>query len=444
MRLESWDLRTSRPARLLHPCDDMKPFWKKRWPWVVLTCLLVVGALLLLAQDQETLRVRSPVEASAPEFVEYLSSLVGAPVTSGDSYQVLQNGDAFYPPMLAAIENAKRRIVFESFIFSDGTVSARFVDALSAAARRGVEVRVVLDAIGASDLPDERVKAMEDAGVQVRWFNPLHPWQLEETNYRTHRKVIVVDGQVAFIGGAGLADHWQGDARNPEEWRDTQFRIRGPAVHLLEACFYENWIESGGYSMPLLEPEPPSEKGPATSITLWSNSTGGASNVKLLYLLAIAGARRTVDLQSPYLLLDGSTRFVLDEARARGVRVRLLTEGDQTDAPAVKYASRGQYQSLLDGGVELYEYQPTMMHAKVMVVDGHLSIIGSANFDNRSLELNDEQTSAVFDTALADALVAAFERDLERSRRLSADEWRRRPLLEKSREKFWGLFGELF
>jgi cardiolipin synthase len=444
MRLESWDLRTSRPARLLHPCDDMKPFWKKRWPWVVLTCLLVVGALLLLAQDQETLRVRSPVEASAPEFVEYLSSLVGAPVTSGDSYQVLQNGDAFYPPMLAAIENAKRRIVFESFIFSDGTVSARFVDALSAAARRGVEVRVVLDAIGASDLPDERVKAMEDAGVQVRWFNPLHPWQLEETNYRTHRKVIVVDGQVAFIGGAGLADHWQGDARNPEEWRDTQFRIRGPAVHLLEACFYENWIESGGYSMPLLEPEPPSEKGPATSITLWSNATGGASNVKLLYLLAIAGARRTVDLQSPYLLLDGSTRFVLDEARARGVRVRLLTEGDQTDAPAVKYASRGQYQSLLDGGIDLYEYQPTMMHAKVMVVDGHLSIIGSANFDNRSLELNDEQTSAVFDTALADALVAAFERDLERSRRLSADEWRRRPLLEKSREKFWGLFGELF
>ena len=422
----------------------MTSWRKKRWPWVVGGVLAFVGGLLWLAQDQETLQVRSPVAAEAPEFVEYIASLVGAPVTEGDRYEALENGDRIYPPMLAAINGAKRRIVFESFIYSDGEISGQFTDALAAAARRGVEVRIVLDAIGASDLPGDRVTQLEDAGVQVRWFNPLHPWQFEETNYRTHRKVTVIDGNVAFIGGVGLADHWRGDARNEEEWRDTHFRVTGPAVHRLEACFYENWIESGGYSMPLLAPGPAGEKGPATSITLWSSATGGASNVKLLYLLAIAAARRTIDLQSPYLVLDGSMRFALDEARGRGVRIRLLTEGERTDASAVKYASRAQYQALLDAGYEVHEFQPTMMHAKVMVVDRHLSIVGSANFDNRSLELNDEQTSAVFDPGLAAVLAASFERDLARARRLSAGEWRKRSLFEKTREQFWGLFSELF
>jgi cardiolipin synthase len=422
----------------------MKSWRRKRWPWVVLGILAVVAALLWLAQDQETLQVRSPVAAEAPEFPEYLASLVGATVTEGDRYEVLENGDRIYPPMLEAIEAAKTRIVFESFIYSDGEISKRFTDALAAASRRGVEIRVVLDAIGASDLPDESVKQLEDAGVQIRWFNPLHPWQLEETNYRTHRKVLVIDGRLAFIGGVGLADHWRGDARNEDEWRDTHFRVTGPAVHRLEACFYENWIESGGYSMPLLAPSPPGEKGPAASITLWSSATGGASNVKLLYLLAIASARQSIDLQSPYMVLDASMRFALDEALKRGVRVRVLTESERTDAAAVKYASRSQYQALLDAGYELYEFLPTMMHAKVMVVDRHLSLIGSANVDNRSLELNDEQTSAVFDRGLATELTTAFERDLSRARRLSVEEWRRRSVLEKSREWFWGLFGELF
>jgi len=422
----------------------MKSWRRKRWPWVVLGILAFVAALLWLAQDQETLQVRSPVAAEAPEFPEYLASLVGATVTEGDRYEVLENGDRIYPPMLEAIEAAKTRIVFESFIYSDGEISKRFTDALAAAGRRGVEIRVVLDAIGASDLPEENVKQLEEAGVQIRWFNPLHPWQLEETNYRTHRKVIVIDGRLAFIGGVGLADHWRGDARNENEWRDTHFRVTGPAVHRLEACFYENWIESGGYSMPLLAPSPPGDKGPAASITLWSSATGGASNVKLLYLLAIASARRSIDLQSPYMVLDASMRFALDEAVKRGVRVRVLTESERTDAAAVKYASRSQYQALLDAGYELYEFLPTMMHAKVMVVDRHVSLIGSANVDNRSLELNDEQTSAVFDPGLATELTTSFERDLSRARRLSVEEWRRRSVLEKSREWFWGLFGELF
>jgi cardiolipin synthase len=404
----------------------------------------IVAALLLLAQDQETLRIESPVEASSPAFIDYVASLVGAPVTDGDSYEVLENGDAIFPAMLAAVQGARRRISFESFIYADGEVARQFTRAFADAAGRGVTVRVVIDAFGAADLPGDYVTSLEDAGVQVRWFNPLHPWRLEESNYRTHRKVLVVDGDVAFTGGVGLADHWRGDARNGDEWRDTQFRVQGPAVRALEACFYENWLEAGGESAPALDPEMPPRETAVRSLTLWSSATGGSSNVKRLYLLSIAGARSAIDIQSPYFILDESTRWALDEARARGVRVRLLTEGDHTDAGAVKDASRSAYQGLLDAGYEIYEYAPTMMHVKAMVVDGRWSVIGSANFDNRSLELNDEQTTAVWGAELARTLTASFERDLARSKKLSPGEWRRRPLFRKAKERFWSAFGEVF
>lgn len=421
------------------------PQWRRRkWPFVVAAIAAVVVVLLLIAQDQDTLKIASPVAADSPEFPRYVGSLVGSPVTAGDSYEVLQNGDAVFPAMLAEIAAARSRISFESFIYADGTVSNDFTKAFADAARRGVTVRIVLDSFGASELPAASVHALEQAGVQVRWFNPLHPWRIEETNYRTHRKILVVDGDVGFTGGMSLADHWRGDARTPDEWRDTQFRVRGPAVRELEAAFYENWLEAGGETAPALDqPMPPGDTG-ARSITLWSSASGGSSNVKRLYLLSIAGARRTIDIQSPYFILDESTRWALDQARARGVRVRLLTEGDRTDARSVKNASRDEYQALLDRGYIVYEFEPTMMHVKVMVVDNHWSLFGSANFDNRSFELNDEQTSAVADADLARTLVAAFERDAARSRQLSADQWRRRSLVRKTRERFWGFFSEVF
>ena len=185
-------------------------------------------------------------------------------------------------------------------------------------------------------------------------------------NYRTHRKVLVVDGSVAFTGGLGLADHWIGDADAKEHWRDTQLKVAGPAVRALEASFYENWLESGGQVVPSLDPERTVADTDTRSIVVWSNPTAGVSNVKLLYLVAIAGARRQVDIQSPYVLLDESTRWSLDEARRRGVRVRILTDGEVTDAMSVKYASRDWYEGLLANGVELYKFQPTMMHVKAM------------------------------------------------------------------------------
>jgi cardiolipin synthase len=417
--------------------------WWRGWRFWVVFGVVLTGVLLLIAQDQETVRVRSAVGAADPQFPHYLASLVGAPFRTGDVYTVLRNGDEVFPAMLDAVRTARSRISLESFIYADGEVGDQFTQALIDAAQRKVTVRLVLDAFG-SELSSETEQKLRDAGVGVVLFNPLRPWTIEETNYRTHRKVLVADGDVAFIGGIGLADHWKGNADAEEHWRDTQIKVAGPSVRALEAAFYENWLESGGETVPALDPEPPMLNAGARSIVVWSNPTAGVSNIKLLYLLTIAAAARTIDIQSPYIVLDESTRWALNEARQRGVRIRILTDGEVTDAKPVKYSSRNGYQQMLDNGYEIYEYQTTMMHVKALVADGVFSITGSANFDNRSFELNDELAVAASDPQLAAALLRDFEHDLARSKRITPDEWRKRSILEKSREWFWGMFGEIF
>ena len=416
----------------------------RKWPIVTLIVVVIVAVSLFLAQDAQTVRIRSARAASDPAFPDYIATLVGAPLTHGDSYRVLQNGDEIYPAMLAAIDGARTRVAFESFNFISGDAADRFIDALGSAAQRGVVVRVVLDAIGTVPPPPRVEERLREAGVELAWFNKFGLWTFENTNYRTHRKLLVVDGQVAFTGGAGVADHWLGHAQDEEHWRDSHFRITGPVVRLLEACFFENWVESGGVDPPQLDLQQPGGATGAQSVVIWSNATGGVSNVKLLYLYSIAAARTSIDIQSPYFILDSSVRWALADARARGVGIRILTDGEITDAKSVKHASRLEYQDLLDGGTRIYEYQPTMMHVKTMVIDGAWTVFGSANFDNRSLELNDEITAAVADPELAAALSTAFERDLARSREIVSAEWRRRPWHQKIRERFWGFFGEVF
>jgi cardiolipin synthase len=416
----------------------------RKWPIITLIVVFVVAAALFLAQDAQTIRIRSARAATDPVFPDYVATLVGAPITHGDAYRVLQNGDEIYPAMLAAIDAARHRVAFESFNFISGEAADRFIDALGAAARRGVDVRIVLDAIGTVPPPPRVEERLREAGVELAWFNKFGFWTFENSNYRTHRKLLIVDGQVAFTGGAGVADHWLGQAQDEHHWRDTHFQITGPVVRLLEASFYENWVESGGADPPELDLHEPGRATGARSIVIWSNATGGVSNVKLLYLYSIAAARSSVDIQSPYFILDSSVRWALDDARSRGVRIRILTDGDVTDAKSVKHASRREYQALLDAGVEIFEYQPTMMHVKTMVIDGMWTVFGSANFDNRSLELNDEITVAVADRELAAALSTAFARDLAQSRQITSEEWRKRPWHRKIRERFWGFFGEVF
>jgi cardiolipin synthase len=346
--------------------------------------------------------------------------------------------------MLDAIDAARRRISFETYIYDTGEVADRFTGALERAARRGVEVSVIVDAVGAAGMKEEHVERLRGAGCRFVRFNATKWYSIEHLNYRTHRKILVVDGDVGFTGGVGVADHWLGNAQDKEHWRDTQVRMRGPIVRLLEAAFYEDLIEAGGLITPSLgEPPPPLDEEGA-SLVVGSSPTGGSNELKRVYLLTLASTRRSLDIATPYFVTDESTMWALEDAVGRGVRVRILVEGDITDAMPVKYASRAVYDRLLSMGVELYEYQPTMMHAKVLVADGILSMFGSANFDNRSLELNEELNVAVWSQELAARFGVDFEQDLRVATRLELAAWRQRSLLQKSRERFWSAFGEVF
>jgi cardiolipin synthase A/B len=423
---------------------------RRRKLWITLLVIaLVVTIGLLLAQDQESIHVQSAYAAEDPRFPAYVAAIAGSPLTRGGRFEVLTNGVQIMPAMLAAIEQAEHRIVFETYVFTDGEYARKFSAALAAAAHRGVRVYLLLDAMGAKGIGRDNEKAMTDAGVRVAWFNPLSFRHVQEINGRTHRKILIVDGKVGFTGGVGVADYWAGDADAKDHWRDTQIRVEGPPLRYLEACFYENWIESAGgpvapdiEELSDLQADVPDSD--VLSVPVWSSPVGGHNGVKKLYLMTLAAARRTVDIQTPYFVMDGSTKWALLEAARRGARVRMLLEGDSTDAKPVKYASRAGYEDLLAAGVEIYEYQPTMMHAKAMIVDGVWSIVGSSNLDNRSLELNDENNLGIADRAFAERLLQDFEHDLTRSKRITLEQWRDRPRLPRVRERFWGAFGELF
>jgi cardiolipin synthase len=412
----------------------------------VVVILTIVGVLLAVAQDQQTLRIESTHAAEDPLFPGYVSALLGGLATGGNSYTVLTNGDQIFPPMLDAVKNAKRRISFETYIYNKGTVGQQFTDAFIAAAKRGVLVQLVVDAIGSSAIPKDWQESLKAAGVKVGEFGQAKWYSLEELNYRTHRKILVIDGRVGFTGGVGLDDQWLGHAQDHDHWRDTMIRIEGPVVRLMEGAFEENHIETAAEPVtPIVDPPAVIPPSPLDSAMVQRSSpTGGASDLKRLYLLSIAAARRTLDISSPYFITDESSDWSIERAVKRGVKVRILVEGDLTDAKPVKYAGRYAYQRFLDMGVEIYEYQPTMMHAKAMVVDGSWSLFGSANFDNRSLELNDEMNVAVSDRGLAARLLQDFNDDLRRAKKLDPAEWRRRSFLNKAREHFWSYFGEVF
>jgi cardiolipin synthase len=406
--------------------------------------VIVIGMGLLIAQDQETLRVRTSLAAADERFPAYLAKLAGHALTSGDRYTILTNGDAAFPEMLAAIAAAKHRVAFEGYIYNSADdVARRFTDAFVEAARRGIEVRLVFDAFGAK-VSDEDVARLKQAGCRIGWFNKVRGRAIEEVNYRTHRKALIVDGEVAFVGGIGIADQWARDTEKERQWRDTHVKVVGPAATDVEAAFNENWVETGGVVEPDVIAHDPNPRGPASSIVIWSSPEGGTNALKLTYLLALAAARETIDIQSPYLITDASTAWSLAEARRRGVKVRMLVEGDITDAKPVKFASRAQYEGLMKQGIEIYEYQPAMMHTKAVTIDGVLSIVGSANFDNRSFELNDELNVVAFDRSVAARLREDFEKDVRKSKKLDLESWKSRPFHIRAREKTWSLFGEVF
>jgi len=411
---------------------------------ILLVAAAVAALLLLLAQDQVTLRTRSAVGAAEPRHPNYLAGLIGAQLTHGNRFTVLTNGDQIFPAMLKAIAEARRRISFETYIYTEGEMGEAFTRAFEAAARRGVRVNLVIDAVGGSAIPSEHVERLRAAGCRLATFNTPSWYSVEEINYRTHRKILVVDGRIAFTGGVGIDDQWKGNAQDKEHWRDTMVQAVGPVARLMEGGFYENFAEAAGEVTPELDDVQPVSDEEGAAFVVRSSPSGGASDLKRVYVLALGSARQSIEITTPYFVTDESSRWAFQDAIRRGVRIRLLVEGDITDAMPVKYASRKHYDQLMELGIEIYEYQPTMMHTKTFVVDGVWSMFGSANFDNRSLELNDELNVAVANRDLAARLLADFEQDVKSSRRLDLRTWRQRSMLMKAREFFWASFGEIF
>lgn len=370
-----------------------------------------------------------------PQFLREMGTLLGPPILRGNKVDALQNGDEIFPAMLAAIRGARRSITFETYIYWSGAIGKEFADALIERARAGVRVHVLLDWAGSLKMEGDLLEQMEKAGVAVERFHPLHWYHLARLNNRTHRKILVVDGVVGFTGGVGVADHWLGHAQDPDHWRDAHFRFEGPVVAQAQAVFNDNWIKATGEVLRGDAYFPELEKAGDVPAQMFSSSpSGGSESMHLMYLMAIVSAEKTIDLAASYFVPDQLVLDGLVAARKRGVEVRLIVPGKHIDSDTVRVASRRQWGRLLESGVEVREYEPTMYHCKVLIVDRWLASVGSTNFDIRSFRLNAEASLNVYNHAFAEHLTEVFEDDLGRSREVTFAEWKRRPLSVRLRE----------
>jgi cardiolipin synthase len=381
--------------------------------------------------------------ADDPQYGRAMGVLLGPAILEGNRFDVLLNGDEIFPAMLAAIRGAEKSISFESYIYWSGSIGREFAEALAERAQVGVKVHVLLDWLGSNKLDPAQVKLMEHAGVSLRKFHEPAWYHLDRMNNRTHRKVLVVDGKVGFTGGVGIADVWSGNAQDPDHWRDTHFRAEGPVVAQMQAVFMDNWIKVSGEVLHGIEYFPPLAKcGEGMMGQMFSSSPeGGSESMQLMYLLAITAATRSIHLSSAYFVPDDLSIKALVAAVKRGVRVQIVTPGEHMDAEIVRRASRAHWGELLEGGVEMFEYKPTMYHCKVMIVDGLWVSVGSTNFDRRSFSLNDEANLNIFDATFASRQIAIFERDVADSRAIRLSEWQRRPLVEKLVEHAAAILG---
>jgi cardiolipin synthase len=401
---------------------------------------VAVLLFLLLFEPGLPYRVRSPgVRVDSREFVNYLSAILNARLFSLDEVQVLNGGDATFAAELAAIRGARRSIHLEAYLFLRGRVADEMLRALEERARAGVRVRVIVDRYGSLRTPGRYFRALRRAGGEVWWYQPLAWYTLKRLNNRTHRDLLIVDGETGFVGGIGVADYWVGPPGRGRPWRDTMVRVTGDLVKGLQTSFAENWLEAAGQILGEEEfavaggPEPrllPPERGLALVVNS-SPLEGRSTRARVLFQVLIASARESVRIASPYFLPDRSLVRELVRAARRGAAVTVLVPGEWNNHPLARLASRRRYGVLLEGGVDIHEYQPAMMHAKVMIVDGAWSVVGSTNFDNRSLALNDEMNVALLERALAQRLEADLAADLAQSRRVRLEEWRRRPLSER-------------
>ena len=357
----------------------------------------------------------APPRVGSDAFATSFAALTGAHTSVGNDAEVLINGDRIFPAMLERVERARRSVNLLTYVYWTGDIAERMAEALCAAAARGVACRVLLDAFGSRPIDEEVVGRMAEAGVEVRWFRPLGRSPIGRANNRNHRKVLVVDGLHGFTGGVGIAQEWEGDAQDPEHWRETHVHLDGPCVAGLQAAFTDSWLEATGEALGGGDhfPAPP-EAGRLRVAIVRSHSRSGPSPATIALRLALAAARERVMITSGYFTPGPEAREALCAAAKRGVEVRIIVPGPHTDKPLVRDAGRDHYAELLSCGVAIFEYQPTMIHAKTITVDGDFAVIGSINLDPRSHEINEEVAACIHGPEVAGALDAASAEDLRR------------------------------
>ena len=374
-------------------------------------------------------------------FTQTMHALTGAPLSPGNRAEILKNGVQIFPSMLAAIRGARKTIDLEFYIYWDGEIGRQFAEVLAERARAGVQVKIILDAVGSATMSRSLIDFMRRNGIDLEWYHPLRWYTLSRFNHRTHRKLLVVDGTIGFSGGVGIADVWLGDADARNHWRETMIRIEGPVVTQMQFAFMDNWVKSRGEILTGLDYFPEvAPCGTHRTQVIKSSPSEGSSTVKLLYVISIVSAKKSICINNGYFIPDADTIRALEGAVRRGVDVRVIVPGVFTDVPIVRQASRWHYELLLRHGIRIFEYKPTMMHAKTMVVDGLWTTIGSSNFDDRSFRLNDEVNVNVYDSSVAAQMETMFEEDLAHSQEVRIRKFLRRPRFERLKEKIAELF----
>jgi cardiolipin synthase len=373
------------------------------------------------------------LEVEKSEFAATLAAYTGTGVVGGNRIEILLNGDEIFPATLAVVRAARRNINFAQYFYQDGPPAEDLAEAFAERCRAGVEVNILLDAVGALRMPGELKDLMKDAGCRVELFRPLSPFALQRTNFRNHRRILVVDGLVGKTGGSGISEDWSGDGRQKGHWRDTDVVVEGPVVAQLQGAFAENWLETTGVALGGPEYFPKAvrkQRGSVDAQVVRSAPKNGSHAIYTMFLLAIASAQRSISITNPYFLPDERMLEVLTEAAERGVRVTLLVPA-AIDNQLVRQASRSDYGRLLLSGVRIYEYGPAYLHAKTMTIDGTWSTVGSSNLDHRSMGLSDEINLVIYDAGIARKLEQIFEQDLRHAKRISYEAWENRTLVSR-------------
>lgn len=452
-----WRYRLA-PDPLLRQPKGRVPLWTRLrrlfwawWPWAV-ACLgamvydkwgwaggagamALVSYLITPTEFPPRYGLDHEFSVDDEDFLPTMAGATGVPFLAGNDVVLLNNGDAFYPEMLQAIARAEDSVTIEAYIYWAGDIGRRFAEALAERAGAGVRVKILLDAVGSSTIGEEILTILEGGRCQLAWYNPVRWRTIGRFNHRTHRKSLIIDGRIAFTGGAGIADHWQGQARHPGEWRDLQIRIEGPAVTPLQTGFAQNWLQTTGelISGPLYYP-PQEPAGRLAMQTIMSSPEIGASTVRTMYYLSIICARQSIFIANPYFVPDSAAIEALVEARRRGVDVRVMVSGIHNDNWLARHNSVRLFGPLLRAGIEIQEFNRTMLHHKTMVVDAKWATVGTTNFDNRSFAHNEENNVCCLDGAFARQLHDMFLDDYRGCERVELARWKRRGVLTRVQE----------